>query len=68
MIPRAWVQGAEVDELVQLRLTIDAVFASLQQDASAEPPPQTPAGPPRRAGKKPRHPKQRKGTPRPEEP
>lgn len=36
LIPRAWVQGPEVDELVRLRARIDGIFAALQERA-AEP-------------------------------
>ena len=62
LIPRAWVQGAEVDELLRLRTRIDRIFASAQAPAEAprppnSEPPQVPHAPlPRREGKKPRHP------------
>lgn len=32
LIPRAWVHGPEVDELVRLRARIDALFAGLRQE------------------------------------
>lgn len=32
LIPRAWVQGPEVDELLRLRTRIDALFAGLRPD------------------------------------
>tara|TARA_B100000965_G_scaffold203608_1_gene169951 strand:+ start:716 stop:922 length:207 start_codon:yes stop_codon:yes gene_type:complete len=34
LIPRAWVQGGEVDELVRLRARIDAIFAEVGQSAA----------------------------------
>ena len=65
LIPRAWVQGAEVDELLRLRARIDGIFAAVQ-----EPPAQPEAAPPTEpvehapAGrkKKPRHPKKGRGS------
>ena len=39
LIPRAWVQGAEVDELVRLRARIDAIFAGLPRDPVSAPAP-----------------------------
>lgn len=32
LIPRAWVQGPEVDELLRLRARIDALFAGLRPE------------------------------------
>ena len=57
LIPRAWVQGPEVDELVALRARIDGIVAGLREppppeqaaEASVPPPPEKP-------GKKPRGP------------
>lgn len=34
LIPRAWVQGGEVDELVRLRARIDAIFVEVGQAAA----------------------------------
>ena len=66
LIPRAWVQGAEVDELFRLRAKIDGIFSSLRQEPTpetqeltAEPEPEEDAPPERK--KKPRHPKRRRG-------
>lgn len=42
LIPRAWVSGDEVDELVRLRDRLDLYFDSLRQP----PPPPTPPTPP----------------------
>ncbi len=36
LIPRAWVQGDEVDELVRLRQRIEAIFARYQEAKAAE--------------------------------
>lgn len=36
LIPRAWVQGGEVDELVRLRARIEAIFAKYQEAKPAE--------------------------------
>ena len=61
LIPRAWVQGAEVDELLRLRVRIDGIFAAVQEPPAppdAEPtqaPTVEPASTKRK--KKPRHPK-----------
>ena len=33
LIPRVWVRGAEVDELVRLRARLDSIFAELGQPA-----------------------------------
>ena len=66
LIPRAWVQGAEVDELLRLRVRIDGIFAAVQ-----EPPPQPDAEPTQdptvepastERKKKPRHPKNGRGS------
>jgi len=63
LLPRAWVQGAEVDELLHLRAKIEGIFSSLRQEdmqePTAEPEPQGPTPPLRQ--KKPRHPKKRRG-------
>lgn len=56
LIPRAWVRGTEVDELVGLRQRIDQIFAGVQ---TPEPP--GPAAEPPQRTKKPRHPKLGKG-------
>ena len=53
LIPRAWVQGAEVDELVNLRARIDAIFGGLSPEA----PPNAESPEPPKRTKKPRHPK-----------
>ena len=66
LIPRAWVQGAEVDELLRLRVRIDGIFAAVQEPPAppdAEPtqdPPVKPASTERK--KKPRQPKKRRGS------
>ena len=67
LIPRAWVQGAEVDELLRLRSKIDGIFSGLREEQAAqpeapaaEPPTEPPAQTPERK-KKPRHPKNRRG-------
>ena len=66
LIPRAWVQGAEVDELLRLRTRIDGIFSALQEPPAlldAEPtqdPPVEPASTERK--KKPRHPKKGRGS------
>lgn len=52
LIPRVWVRGPEVDELVALRGRIDQIFASL----NAPPAPGAAEEAPART-KKPRHPK-----------
>lgn len=66
LIPRAWVQGAEVDELLRLRAKIDWIFSALRQDPAALPEEPAPSGPeqsapPPERTKKPRHPKRRCG-------
>ena len=64
LIPRAWVQGAEVDELLQLRGKIDGIFVGLREEqapADEEPAPAQPHG----RKKKPRHPKKRRRPPPP---
>ncbi len=43
LIPRAWVSGDEVDELVRLRDRLDRYFDSLRQPPA---PPSTPPTPP----------------------
>lgn len=53
LIPRVWVRGPEVDELVALRRRIDQIFASL----NAPPGPGAPAEEAPARTKKPRHPK-----------
>lgn len=35
LIPRAWVQGPEVDELVRLRVRLDAIFTQVAEPAPA---------------------------------
>ncbi len=67
LIPRAWVQGTEVDDLLRLRAKIDGIFSSLRQEPTpetleptAEPGPDGQAAPPKRK-KKARHPKKRRG-------
>lgn len=37
LIPRAWVQGAEVDELVRLRTRIEAIFGGFSEPAGEQP-------------------------------
>jgi len=69
LIPRAWVQGAEVDEIIRLRARIDRIFTSTQAPQPevprpSQPEPKPPTEPlPRREGKKPRHPKRGRGKP-----
>jgi len=66
LIPRAWVRGAEVDDLVRLRATIEGILATLGPSAPGTP--DLPAEPQPRQGKKPRHPKPgRKTSPSAEE-
>lgn len=70
LIPRAWVQGAEVDELLRLRAKIDAIFSTLRQEPFTQPPAAPgSAAPPESAllerTKKPRHLKRRRGQPPP---
>ena len=70
LIPRAWVQGAEVDELLRLRAKIDGIFSALRHepapdaqhaaDAADETKSEEQPAPPERT-KKPRHPKRRRG-------
>ena len=59
LIPRAWVQGAEVDELLRLRVRIDGIFAAVQEPP-ASPDAVEPASTERK--KKPRHPKKGRGS------
>jgi len=43
LIPRAWVQGSEVDDLLRLRTKIDGIFTGLREEAAqAEQQPQPP--------------------------
>lgn len=67
LIPRAWVQGSEVDELLRLRAKIDEIFSTLRQPVP-EPlpgePTQQEAAPSERT-KKPRHPKRQRRPPAP---
>lgn len=67
LIPRAWVQGAEVDELLQLRGKIDGIFAGLREEQAPadEQPAETAPAQPAGRKKKPRHPKKRRGPPPP---
>lgn len=73
LIPRAWVQGAEVDELLRLRAKIDGIFSALRQEPAApgeEPAASDPSQPspmPERT-KKARHPKRRRGQQPPDPP
>jgi len=66
LVPRAWVQGAEVDELLRLRAKIDSIFTALRHEPAsdaqppAEPEPEEREAPPERT-KKARHPKKRRG-------
>jgi hypothetical protein len=48
LIPRAWVQGTEVDELVRLRARLDAIFAAVHapEPAALEPEAAPPPGAP----------------------
>ena len=69
LIPRVWVQGAEVDELLRLRARINRIFARAQAPQEMRRP-EGEAQPaqgrlPRREGKKPRHPKKGRGKPQP---
>lgn len=68
LVPRAWVQGAEVDELIRLRARIDGIFAAVQEppappEAGPPPPPVEPA--PAGRKKKPRHSEKQRGSPPP---
>lgn len=68
LIPRAWVQGAEVDELLRLRVKIDGIFSALREEPTApanEPTATEPEQAARAPGrtKKPRHPKKQRGQP-----
>lgn len=61
LIPRAWVQGPEVDELIALRARIDGIIAGLREPSLPPPPPEqaaeAPASPPpEKPGKKSRAP------------
>lgn len=61
LIPRAWVQGPEVDELVALRARIDGIVAGLGEPSPPPPPAEQPSEaplppPPEKPGKKPRGP------------
>lgn len=61
LIPRAWVQGPEVDELVALRTRIDGIVAGLRESSLPPPPAEQPSEaplspPPEKPGKKPRAP------------
>lgn len=68
LIPRAWVQGSEVDELLRLRAKIDEIFSTLRQPVPEPQPPGEPtqqeAAPSERT-KKPRHPKRQRRIPAP---
>lgn len=61
LIPRAWVQGPEVDELITLRTRIDGIVAGLREPSLPPPPSEQPAEvpvppPPEKPGKRPRAP------------
>lgn len=56
LIPRAWVQGPEVDELVALRSRIDGIVAGLREPPPVEVQPETDPPPPEKPGKKARAP------------
>jgi hypothetical protein len=45
LIPRAWVSGDEVDELVRLRARLDRYFEALRQPPPPPMPPTTPTPP-----------------------
>lgn len=45
LIPRAWVSGDEVDELVRLRDRLDRYFDGLRQPPPPPTPPPTPPAP-----------------------
>ena len=45
LIPRAWVSGDEVDELVRLRDRLDRYFDALRQPPAPPPTPPTPPAP-----------------------
>lgn len=45
LIPRAWVSGDEVDELVRLRARLDRYFEALRQPPPPPTPPTTPPSP-----------------------
>ncbi len=68
LIPRAWVEGAEVDELVQLRTHIDEIFSSLREQQTPQPEPpsgQLPAQAPQQQEPTPRPKKKRPQQPPP---
>lgn len=59
LIPRAWVQGPEVDELIELRARIDGIVTGMREPPPSAPPPERPAvapasPPPGKPGKQPR--------------
>ena len=61
LIPRAWVQGPEVDELVALRARIDGIVEGLRKSSLPAQLPEQPADAPlpppsEKPGKKPRAP------------
>lgn len=56
LIPRAWVQGPEVDELIALRARIDAIVAGVREPAPVEAQADAGPAPSEKPGKKPRAP------------
>lgn len=56
LIPRAWVQGPEVDELIALRARIDAIVAGLREPAPVDQQAEAAPPPHEKPGKKPRAP------------
>ena len=57
LVPRVWVQGAEVDELMRLRARIDGIFSAIREEQVATNEEQHPPAAAPERKKKPRHPK-----------
>ncbi|MGE0713686.1 MAG: hypothetical protein AB7T09_37280 [Planctomycetota bacterium] len=56
LIPRAWVQGPEVDELIALRARIDGIVAGLREPSPVEQQSEATPASPEKPGMKPRSP------------
>lgn len=72
LVPRAWVQGTEVDELLRLRAKIDGIFSALREEHAMQTEGQLAAArtperpdPPQKQSRKPQHPKRQGGQPPP---